>query len=397
MDKHTFSNDTEILYKGSEIIGENLRPESPPIYMSTAYIMEDLEELHNTTDAGGYTYNRTKNPNRDSIAELISYLENGEKTIIFSSGMAAISTSLLSFLNCGDHVLANSALYGETIDFMNNYLSHYGIEATYVDFTNIEAVKKAIRPNTKILYTEIIANPLTVVVDIDAISNAAHEAGAMVIVDSTFTTPYVIKPLDHGADLVVHSLTKYFGGHSDVTAGSLTGNTNLVDKAYSFQHLLGSCSDANSSWLLLRSARTMGLRVKKQLENAQKLAAALEKNPHVSKVNHPSLAVHPQHELAEKLFLKGYGAMLSFSVEDNRDKLNLFMRKLKYVSYLPTLGGFRTSLSHPVSSSHADVPEPVRLKMGIHEGLMRVSVGIEDIDDLIYDFDQALEVFDKVR
>lgn len=397
MIKHTFSNDTEILYKGSEIDGENLRPETPPIYMSTAYIMDDLEDLHNTTNAGGYTYNRTKNPNRDCISELISYLENGEKTIIFSSGMAAISTSLLSFLNNGDHVLANSALYGETIDFMNNYLSHYGIEATYVDFTDIEAVKNAIKPNTKILYTEIIANPLTVVVDIDAVSKAAHAAGAMVVVDSTFTTPYVIKPLDHGADLVVHSLTKYFGGHSDVTAGSITGAAKLVDQAYSFQHLLGSCSDANSSWLLLRSARTMGLRVKKQLENAQRLAAALEKNPHVSKVNHPSLSVHPQHELAEKLFLEGYGAMLSFSVEDNRDKLNLFMRKLKYVSYLPTLGGFRTSLSHPVSSSHADVPEPVRLKMGIHEGLMRVSVGIEDIDDLIYDFEQALEVFEKVR
>lgn len=394
---HEFSMDTEILYRGGHVMGEKMHPETPPLYMSTAYIMEDLDDLYSTSAAGGYTYNRTKNPNRDCLAEVISYLEHGESTIIFSSGMAAISTSLLSFAGKGDHVLANSALYGETIDLLNNYLSCYGIEASYVDFTDIEAVKAAIRPNTKILYTEIIANPLTAVVDIKAVADAAHEKGAMVIVDSTFTTPYVISPLDFGADLVLHSLTKYFSGHSDITAGSITGSKKLVERAYSFQHLLGSCSDPNSSWLLLRSIRTMGLRVKKQLDNAQKLAEALSKNPHVKKVNHPSLECHPQHELAKKLFKEGYGAMLSFSVEDNRDKLNEFMHKLKYVKYLPTLGGYRTSLSHPVSSSHADVPEPVRLKMGIHEGLMRVSTGIEDIEDLIYDFEQALEVFEVCK
>ncbi|WP_371367486.1 Cystathionine gamma-lyase [Sporomusa rhizae] len=394
MEKVTVSPDTEILYQGGQVRGETMHPETPPLYMSTAYIMKDLDELHETNSSGGYSYNRTSNPNRDCLADVITSLENGQGTIICSSGMAAISLALLTYAKQGDHILASLSLYGESIDLLDNVISRYGIQTTYVDFTDLEAVRKAVRPNTVLFYTEVIANPLTTVVNIKELSDIAHQASALVLVDSTFTTPFLIKPIVQGADVVIHSLTKYFGGHSDVTAGSITTATKeLLEKVYNIQVLFGCCSDPFAAWLCLRSVRTMSMRVKQQMSNAEKLAAALQAHPRVLRVNHPSLPGHPQHELAKNILTNGYGAIMSFSVADDRQKLNEFMHALRLVKYLPTLGGYRTTLSHPVSSSHMGVPEEVRLKMGIHEGLMRISVGIEDIDDLIADFTQALNVF----
>ena len=299
--KEKFSNDTEILYIGGQIRGETMQPEAPAIYPSTAYILADMDEYdYINSGKGGYFYSRTANPNRDSLSEAISYLENGEKTIVCSSGMAAISTALLTFGNNGKHIVANKSIYGETIELLNNMLTRFGVETTYVDFTDIEAVKNSIRTNTTIIYTEIISNPLITVVDIEKIVEIAHKANALVMVDSTFTTPFVIKPLDFGVDIVIHSLTKFYNGHSDVTGGSVTASEALVNKMYSSQLMLGCGLDPNSSWLALRGIRTMGLRVKKQLENAKILAEALSKNSHVCQVNYPSLECHPQHELAKK-------------------------------------------------------------------------------------------------
>ena len=392
--KEKFSNDTEILYIGGQIQGESMHPEAPAIYPSTAYIVADMDEYdYLNSGNGGYFYSRSANPNRDSLSEAISYLENGEKTIVCSSGMAAISTALLTFGNNGKHIVANKRIYGETIELLNNMLSRFGVETTYVDFTDIEAVKNAIRPNTTIIYTEIIANPLITVVDIEKIVEIAHKANAIVMVDSTFTTPFVIKPLDFGVDIVIHSLTKFYNGHSDVTGGSITASKELVDKMYSSQLLLGCCLDPNSSWLALRGIRTMGLRVKKQLENAKILAETLSKNSHVCHVNYPSLEFHPQHELAKRIFTNGYGAMISISVEDNRDKVNAFMHQLELVKYLGSLGGYRTSISHPATAFRSHFSPEELLEMGMNEGLVRISVGIEDVNDLISDFNQALEVF----
>ena len=389
-----FSNDTEILYIGGQIRGETMHPEAPAIYPSTAYIIADMDEYdYVNSGKGGYFYCRTANPNRDSLSEAISYLENGEKTIVCSSGMAAISTALLTFGNNGNHIVANKSIYGETIELLNNMLTRFGIETTYVDFNDIEAVKNAIRPNTTIIYTEIISNPLITVVDIEKIVDIAHKANAMIMVDSTFTTPFVIKPLDFGVDIVIHSLTKFYNGHSDVTGGSVTASKPLVNKMYSVSLMLGCCLDPNSSWLALRGIRTMGLRVKKQIENAQILAEALSKNPHVCHVNYPSLKCHPQHELAKRIFTNGYGAMISFRVEDNRDKVNTFMHNLKLVNYLGTLGGYRTSISHPATAFRFDFSPEELLKMGMNEGLIRISVGIEDVNDVLSDFNQALEIF----
>jgi cystathionine gamma-synthase len=390
-----YSSITEILYKGADISGSSMHPEAPPICPSTAYIMADMDEYdYVNAGNGGYFYSRTANPNRDSLAELISYLENGENSIICSSGMAAISTALLTFSNCGDHIVASSSIYGETIELFNDMLSRFGIDITYVDFCDIEAVKNSVRPNTRIFFTEIISNPLITVIDIEKIVDTAHKSGILVMVDSTFTTPLVIKPLDFGVDIVIQSLTKFYNGHSDVTAGSITSSAELCKTMYSSQLRLGCCLDPNSSWLALRGIRTMGLRVSKQIENAQLLAEALSKHPNVYRVNYPGLKCHPQHELAERLFDHGYGAMISFCVDDSREKVNAFMHKLKLVKYLGTLGGYRTSIAHPATAFRFDFSKEELIEMGMSEGLIRISVGIEDINDLIYDFTQALEVFE---
>lgn len=391
--KHKWKESTQILYEGSEIEGEGLFPESPPIYHSTAYIIEDMDDYDKAARGEKYYYSRTANPNRDLLSSTISFLEGAENTVICSSGMAAISTTLFTFAKQGDHIIVSKSIYGETIELMDRVLKPLGIEITYVDFTNLDQIKKSMKENTVAVYTEIIANPLITVVDIEKISKIAHDNKLIVIVDSTFTTPYVNKPLKHGADIVIQSLTKFYNGHSDVTAGSISASKEIINKIIQVQLLLGGCGDPNSSWMILRSIRTMDLRVKRQLENAEKLAEILSNHPSVKYVNYPSLKNHPQHELAKRIFEHGYGAMLSFRVEDNREKVNAFMHKLQLVKYLGTLGGYRTTIAHPATAFRLEFTQEELIEMGMDEGLIRISIGIEDIEDLIYDFSQALEVF----
>ena len=391
--KHKWKESTQILYEGSEIDGEGLYPESPPIYHSTAYIIEDLDDYDRAAKGEKYYYNRTANPNRDSLASAISLLEGSEKSIICSSGMAAISTTLFTFVKSGDHIIVSRSIYGETIELMDRILKPLGIDISYIDFTDLNLVENSIKENTVAVYTEVIANPLITVVDIEKISQISHNHGLLVIVDSTFTTPFVCKPLKYGADIVIQSLTKFYNGHSDVTAGSISASKEIIDKIIPVQLLLGGCADPNSAWMTLRSIRTMDIRVKRQLENAQKLAQMLSEHPSVKYVNYPSLKSHPQHELAMRTFEYGYGAMLSFRVEDNRDKVNEFIHRLQLVKYLGTLGGYRTTIAHPATAFRSEFTQEELVAMGMDEGLIRISTGIEDIDDLIYDFDQALKVF----
>lgn len=389
------SRDTEILYRGAKIKGRADNPETQPVYLTTAFNVEDLDDLYALYEVKGYAYNRSKNPNRNALAELMTYLENGEDSIIFSSGMGAISTAMLAMLETGDHFISDRTLYGETIELFSNALPQYGIEVSFVDFTDIDAIEQAIKPNTRLFYTETVSNPMITVVDIEAVAEIAHSIDAILVVDNTFTTSLVIKPLEMGADISINSLTKYANGHSDAVAGSLTASKKIVEKIYGLQVLLGCTLDGFTSWLVQRGIRTMDLRVQKQLDNAEKLAKALDAHPNVFKVYHPSLANHPQHALAKRIFRNGYCGMLSFVMQDDRDKINAFMRKLNTAHYAMTLGGYRTTLSHPVSSSHKSIPEAERQKMGITYGLMRVSVGIEDPDDLIADFSNALAVFEQ--
>ncbi|MCI2062413.1 MAG: aminotransferase class I/II-fold pyridoxal phosphate-dependent enzyme, partial [Eubacteriaceae bacterium] len=319
-----------------------------------------------------------------------------EKTLICSSGMAAISTVLLSLLKSGDHVVMSKAIYGETIELVQMIITGFGIEVTFADFTDPEEVKKAVKENTKMFYTEIIANPLTLVTDLDVIAAIAGENNILTIVDSTFTTPFVFRPLEHGADLVLHSMTKYFGGHSDITGGCITASTELIDRIYPKYLLLGCCLDPVSSWMTLRSVKTMSMRVRAQNQNAIKIAQALAQDPHVKAVYHPSLPEHPHHELASKLFDTdyGYGAMLSFCLEDDHEKVAKFMKSLKLICYLGTLGGIRTTFTHPRTAFVNNFSDEELDNMGLAEGLIRISVGAEDSRDLIEDLTQALAAMD---
>lgn len=385
---------TQILYPNAGDCGEIRNPEVPPIYPSTAYILDDLDDYEYASNGGRYYYNRTANPNRDQLAAAISSLEGGEKTLICSSGMAAISTVFFGLLRQGDHVLMSSAVYGETLELTHHLLEKFGVEVSFADFTDLQQVQQGIRPNTKMFYTEIISNPLTLVVDLDAVSKLALEHHICLVVDSTFTTPFVYRPIQHGADIVVHSLTKYFGGHSDITGGSVTASGDLIEKIRPQYLLLGCCLDPTSAWLTLRSIKTMEMRVRRQNENAQALAHMLEQDPRVRMVFHPSLESHPQHALAARVFTMGYGAMLSFRVEDSKEKVNAFIHRLRLIKYLGTLGGIRTTYTHPATAFRSEFSQAELESMGMYEGLIRVSVGAEDIRDILADFDQALQAFE---
>ena len=388
--------DTEVLYQGTTPQGIIRNPETPAIYPASAYILDDMEDYLFADKGGRYYYNRSANPNRDELGAAVSFLEKGEKTLICSSGMAAISTVLLSLLKCGDHIVMSKAIYGETVEMAEWVLPGFGIDATFADFTKPEEVKNAVRKNTKMLYTEIIANPLTLVTDLDAITAIARENSILTVVDSTFTTPFVYRPLEHGADIVLHSMTKYFGGHSDLTGGCVTASAELIDRINPIYLLLGCCLDPVSSWMLLRSVKTMSMRVRAQNQNAILIAEALADDPRVKAVYHPSRPDHPQHELAGSMFDTdyGYGAIVSFRLEDDLDKVAKFMKSLKLICYLGTLGGIRTTFTHPRTAFANNFSDEDLDRMGLAKGLVRISVGAEDSRDLIADLQQALAAMD---
>ncbi|MGE4213875.1 MAG: PLP-dependent aspartate aminotransferase family protein [Anaerotignaceae bacterium] len=383
--------ETNILTAGAYFRLPTSNPEALPIHMSTAHNVEDLDDLQKRYDEKGFCYNRNRNPNRTALIELMNYVEGGEDSIGCSSGMAAISSAVIANTKAGDHVLSDKTLYGESIEIFTNILGKYGVETTFVDFTNIDEVKANIKPNTVIFYTETVSNPLIAVPNIKAISELAHTNNAIVIVDNTFMTGALVKPLKLGADLVVNSLTKFANGHSDAVCGAITGSAALIKKIYNLQVLLGTQSDPFSAWLTMRGMRTLDLRIKKQSENAAALAEALEKSKYVLKVNHPSLKSNPSHEVAVEQFGKYFGGMLSIELPEDREKMNKFMRSLKLCHYAMTLGGYRTTMAYPPMSSHSDMSKEERLAIGISDGLLRISVGIENTDDLIKDFENALE------
>ncbi|MCF2625972.1 PLP-dependent transferase [Fusobacterium perfoetens] len=387
----TLSFETNILEAGAYFRLSASNPEALPIHMSTAHNVEDLADLQKRYDEKGFCYNRNRNPNRTALIELMNYVEGGEDSIGCSSGMAAISSAVIAHTKAGDHILSDKTLYGETIEIFTNILGKYGVETTFVDFTDLEEVKSNIRPNTVMLYTETVSNPLIGVPNLKAVAEIAHKNNALLIVDNTFMTGALVKPLKLGADLVVNSLTKFANGHSDAVCGAVTGKAELIKKIYNLQVLLGTQSDPFTSWLTMRGMRTLELRIKKQCENASALAAALEKSPYVLKVNHPSLKSNPQHTLAHEQFGDYYGGMMSIELPEDLEKMNKFMRNLKLAHYAMTLGGYRTSIAYPVMSSHSDMTREERLAIGISDGLLRISVGIENTQDLINDFTQALE------
>ena len=388
-----YSTKTEALYQGDHFPELGIHPETIPCFLTTAFTMKGLQEVQETYQKKGYTYIRTRNPNRTALGEVLSCLEGGEASLIFASGMGAITSTLLAILEPGDHIICNANIYGETFCVMTQILKKCNVEVTLVDYQNTEDIVRALRPNTRLIYSEVFSNPTLTLVDLRAVAEIAHRHGALLMVDNTFTTPIAIRPIEFGADIVVNSLTKFLNGHSDAAGGAVTATQALCDKIHPVAMLLGTPGDPFSSWLIQRGIKTASLRIPQQMHTAEKLAKMLSEHPCVEKVNHPSLPSYPQKQWADRMFGKnGRCAMLSFIVEEAPEKINRFMRALKFPRYAPTLGGLHTTLSYPVLSSHADVPDETRRKMGITPGMIRVSVGIEDADDLMRDFEQALEV-----
>lgn len=339
----------------------------------------------------GYEYTRSGNPTRTALEVALASLEDAAHGLAFASGLAAES-SVLSLLRPGDHVVAAEDLYGGTIRLLRQVLAPMGIETTFVDSTSTDAFRAAITPATRMLWVESPSNPLLAITDIEAAASVAHEAGALLVVDNTFATPFLQRPLALGADIVVHSTTKYISGHSDVVGGAVLVNDEGLRERIAFhQNAAGGVPGPFDSWLVLRGLKTLGVRMRAHCENAAAIAAFLSEAPDIEKVFYPGLPQHPGHELAARQ-MADFGGMVSVRFAGGRDAAHTFLRSLSLFSLAESLGGVESLASLPAEMTHASVPAPERARRGITGGLVRLSVGIEDAEDLLGDVAQALEV-----
>ncbi|MEH7249115.1 cystathionine beta-lyase [Neobacillus niacini] len=342
----------------------------------------------NLENYGKYDYARSGNPTREALEDVIAELEGGTRGFAFSSGMAAISTAFL-LLSSGDHIVITEDVYGGTYRMVTQVLTRFGIEHTFVDMTDLNQVKEAIKPNTKAFYVETPSNPLLKVTDIAAITALAKEINAITYVDNTFLTPEYQRPLELGADVVLHSATKFLSGHSDVVAGlAVVKDEELGQRLYSLQNSFGAILGVQDAWLVLRGIKTLHVRLEQSQKSAIKLAGFLDAHPLIEKVYYPGLESHPQYEL-QKDQAGGPGAVLSFEFT-NEQALQVFLSNVKIPVFAVSLGAVESILSYPAKMSHAAMPQAEREKRGIKNSLIRLSVGLENPDDLIKDFSQAL-------
>lgn len=348
-----------------------------PIYPSSAYDYE--------TEVRYPRYYNT--PNQKAVVDKLVALENGEDGLIFSSGMAAIVTSLFAMIKAGDHVLFQNDLYGGTHHAAMHELERYGMEYSMVDVTDLKTFEKAIRKNTKVIYVETPSNPLLKITDLKAVAKLAKKYGIVTIIDNTFASPVNQNPIDLGIDIVTHSGTKYIGGHSDICCGAMVSSKKLTEQIKQSALHFGGSLDAQTCYLVERSLKTIVLRVEKQNENALAIARFLEKESRIAKVYYPGLKNHPGHAIAKRQMPGGFGGMLSFEVKTNPDK---FIKKLQFIKRAISLGGVESTITQPVKTSHAKLTAAERKAVGIKDNLLRLSVGIEDANDLIADIRQAL-------
>ncbi|MCM3002577.1 bifunctional cystathionine gamma-lyase/homocysteine desulfhydrase [Priestia koreensis] len=355
---------------------------SVPIYQVSTYKQESVG-VHK-----GYEYSRTGNPTRHALEELIKDLEGGKAGFAFGSGMAAV-TAVMMLFNHGDHVVLTDDVYGGTYRVITKVLNRIGIDATFVDTSDVAAIEAAIQPNTKALYIETPTNPLLKITDLEEASAVAKKHNLLTIVDNTFSTPYWQNPIDFGADIVLHSATKYLGGHSDVVAGLVVVNSEqLAEDVHFIQNSTGGILGPQDSWLLIRGIKTLGIRMEEHEENAAKLVNFLIQHPQVTKVHYPGLESHPNHDIAKKN-ARGFGGMISFDVGSS-EKADELLRKVKYFTLAESLGAVESLISVPAKMTHASIPADRRQELGITDGLVRISVGLEDIQDLIEDLENAL-------
>ena len=354
-----------------------------PIFQTSTYAQAGLG------DHKGYEYARSHNPTRTALEGCLAALEDGKYGLAFASGMAA-ETAILSLLSAGDHMVACDDLYGGSYRIFERVMGRYNVETSYVPASNVAAYEQAIRPNTKLIWLETPTNPLLRLIDIQAVAKIAHRHNILVVVDNTFASPYFQQPLKLGADIAVHSTTKYINGHSDVIGGALILNNEEVYEAIKFyENAAGNVPSPFDTWLTLRGIKTLALRMRQHEENAIMVAKFLAEHPRVEKVYYPGLPSHPDYELAKRQ-MSGFGGMVSFQFKGVYGDVDKLVRRFKVFSLAESLGGVESLVCHPVSMTHGSIPKEIRESRGLTDTLLRLSVGIEDAEDLLADLQQAL-------
>ncbi len=355
-----------------------------PIYQTSTFVFEDVGKTR------GYDYSRTANPTRKVLEDTIAQLEGGKAGFAFATGMAA-ETTVIHLLKTGDHIICGDDVYGGTYRLFQNVMSGFGLEFTFLRMDRRQRIEKAIRPNTRMLWLESPSNPLLNITDIEMVADIAKKHKLMTVMDNTFASPYFLKPIEYGIDLVVHSTTKYLNGHCDVVGGAVvTATEELTQKVQFLLNAMGTCASPFDCWLVLRGIETLPVRMKQHEANATAVANYLKGHPGVKRVFYPGLKSHPGHEIARRQ-MKGFGGMVSFEINGGVNEASRFLRRIKVFSLAESLGGITSLAEHPGSMSHASMPKEHRKKAGISDGLIRLSVGLENIDDLVEDLSQALK------
>jgi len=356
----------------------------PPIYQSATYVLEEVGKDK------GYDYTRASNPTREVLENNLAALDGGKYGICYASGMAAVD-SMMKLFTSGDHIICSDDVYGGVSRLYNNLLVNYDLSFTYVNSSNPQEVEEAIQENTKLIWIETPTNPLLKVTDLDAVGKIAKKHGILYGVDSTFSTPALLRPLEYGADITMHSTTKYLSGHNQIIGGVLiTNNEELSEKFKFIQKTVGAVPSPFDCWLTLLGIKTLSLRMNRHCENAQAIGEFLESHPKVERVTYPGLPSHPQHDIAKEQ-MEGYSGMISMELKGGIPAGIALMNNLELCSLAESLGAVETMITHPATMTHADVPKEERLARGLSDGLVRLSVGIEDKDDIIADLNQALE------
>ena len=356
---------------------------SVPIYQTSTFVFEDVGKTR------GYDYSRTANPTRKVLEDTIAALEGGKAGFAFATGMAAEAT-VIHLLKAGDHVISGDDVYGGTYRLFQNVMPDFGLEFTFLRMDSRQTIEAAIKPNTRMLWLETPSNPLLNIVDVEMVVDIAKKHNLMTVIDNTFATPYFLRPIEYGVDLVVHSTTKYLNGHCDVVGGAVVTTTDeLTERVQFLLNAMGTCASPFDCWLVLRGIETLPVRMKQHEENATSVADYLSGHPAVKRVFYPGLSSHPGHEIAKRQ-MKGFGGVVSFELKEGAGAVNNFLRRTKVFSLAESLGGVASLVEHPATMSHASMPKEHREKVGITEELVRLSVGLESIDDLIDDLRQAL-------
>ncbi len=364
----------------------------PPIYQTSTFAFKNADEgaARFAGQQDGFIYTRLGNPTIKSLEQKLSELENGAGAVAFASGMGAVSSLYAALLKSGDHMIGSSALYGPSRSLMSTYFHDFGIASTFVDTSDLTMVEKAIRPRTKLIYVESPTNPTMVLTDLKKIAELAHKKGILLAVDNTFSSPYIQKPLDLGADIVLHSLTKFINGHADIVGGALIAkDPETVKRLRKTMAYFGANMDPHQAYMVIRGVKTLALRIEKASENAQKVAEYLEKHSKIAWVKYPGLPSFPQYDLARQQ-MKLPGAMISFGVKGGLAAGKKLMDQVQLALLAVSLGGVETLIQHPASMTHAGMSAEERLQAGITDDLVRFSTGIEDVEDIIADLSQAL-------